>query len=449
MTLRQQAGIIALSTIFLPVRSRGQFSGPEDAHVNMYFPQFADGGTQAQQWQTSVIFVNPDLKSIASVQLSLYGDDGAPLSLDFGFGPASHLSFSVPAGGSRIFTSKMTSPSIVTGWALAYSTSPLQATVLFRALRNGIAQQAVSAPATLPSLRYWSPANDRLGIAIANQDTNGSISVQLIAKDSEGRTVGSNSVTLGPNGHASFNAFQIFPNLPVGFYGAVQISGSSPFVAWTLHADSDVFASLPPGRLLWPISHWDRIWLIYSRVFNAARNIESSLISPAVTLDVNSKPTLNAWADRDGIHIYLALSELISDSESELAFVVGHELGHVVQFRTGRLAYSSNPEWDADVYGMLFSLASGFDPYAAAGALAKLAMAGGKAGLLEQNFDHQNLANDPHGSFNTRIDRVFDAITSLCAAPDSVTLCDEYKSTVHPHFPKITPLSINPPAPTR
>ena len=69
---------------------------------------------------------------------------------------------------------------------------------------------------------------------------------------------------------------------------------------------------------------------------------------------------------------------LSSNSESELAFAVAHEIGHVIQFRTNFTKLSTdNLELDADFWGLLLSLVAGYDPYAGAGTLAKLAMANG------------------------------------------------------------------------
>jgi hypothetical protein len=89
---------------------------------------------------------------------------------------------------------------------------------------------------------------------------------------------------------------------------------------------------------------------------------------------------------------------------------------------------------------MLVSLAAGYDPYAAAGALAKLSMASGKAGLLSQFYD--DLSSDPHYSFGTRIENVFDLMLSICADPDFASFCSQYKDLIHPHFPPGAPLGI-------
>ncbi len=135
----------------------------------------------------------------------------------------------------------------------------------------------------------------------------------------------------------------------------------------------------------------------------------------------------------------LGLSELISDSPSELAAVLGHELGHVFQQRRGRRIFdSTNAEFDADVWGLFLALYGGYDPYGAAGAMAKLAMVTGTAGLIQQ-FEQQ-LAPDAHKSFNTRLELLFDGLVNACkAVPEP---CRSYKGLFHPDFPDSAPLSI-------
>src|SRR6185369_10726147 len=85
----------------------GQFD-PEGAHVNLYFPHLADGGTVAQQWQTSFVFVNPHPSLTAHVALGTYGDSGQPLSLNLGYG-ASVQSFTIPPQGSKTLRSAIAS----------------------------------------------------------------------------------------------------------------------------------------------------------------------------------------------------------------------------------------------------------------------------------------------------------------------------------------------------
>ena len=45
--------------------------------------------------------------------------------------------------------------------------------------------------------------------------------------------------------------------------------------------------------------------------------------------------------------------------------------------------FNKDVEVDADIWGTLISMSAGYDPYAAAGTLAKLSMATGASGLVE------------------------------------------------------------------
>jgi hypothetical protein len=438
---------LALFVVWLPAFA--QFD-PATAHVNLYFPHLADGGTRAQQWQTSFVFMNPHTEAPAQVSLWVFSNDGSPLPLDLGLGLTSNVSFSIPPSGIRILRSNVASEGIVTGWAFASATLPVQATVLFRAIQNGTPLVEISAAAALPAPIYWSAANKSLGVAIANASAEPGASIQafLDAYDSNGAKVGSAQYTLGPLAHASFTLGSVMPNLPNDFSGSLQISTRNsydPLVAWTLNSDRGLLASLPAGQLAWPISHNDRIRLVWSKVLNAAKTAlitsGANMSTPPVTLRILSgSDEINAYASRDGqtVFITLSLSELISDSPSELAFVIGHELGHIAQARAGHnLFISDNYELDADRIGMMLSLLAGYDPYAGAGALAKLSMAADSGSLARQLIED---LTDVHRSFNTRIAAMFSLLRDVCSSPDASGACESYKSIVHPHFPRFVPL---------
>ena len=420
---------------------------PEGAQVISYFPHLADGGPAAQKWLTSLTFVNPHSSFTTAGTAYFFGNDGKPLALDFGKGAAPSFSFTIPAQGSVTFTTTGASPNTVVGWAIVSSSLPIQGVVLFRFAVNGVAQQGVSAQPTAASQQFRSPATFVTGIAIANTNSNASIPVTVSALDSNGNNVATYSVTLGPLGHASFDVYQLFPSLPPTFRGSVLIttSGSNNFVAWTLSGDLGVLASYPPSNLGWPVSQYERIWKVWQKVLNvAAANFPlgppPKLVIDFSTSQINSfaNPSLNE------VHIFMNLAELISDSESELSFVVAHEMGHILQARIGTLIFPTNIELDADQYGMLLSLVAGYDPYGAAGALSKLAMASGQAGLLDQNFDNltATVGLDLHGSFNNRLELIFLVMQTICAMPQYNGFCTLYKSIIHPHLPAIAPLDL-------
>jgi hypothetical protein len=245
----------------------------------------------------------------------------------------------------------------------------------------------------------------------------------------------------------------MFPSLPATFRGSVVITTTLPgnyCVAWTLGTDLGVLASYPPSGLSWPISHYQRIWKVWEKVLNAALVNFPSVTAPRLVIDYSSGQ-INSFAvvNLNEVHIFINLAELISDSESELAVVVGHEIGHIIQGKLGVVVIPSNIEQDADQYGAFLALSAGYDPYGAAGALAKLYMASGQAGLLAQDFDNllSGAGLDPHGSFNNRLAVIFVVMQSVCATPQLQGFCALYKSVVHPHLPPLAPLVKDPPAP--
>ena len=383
----------------------------------------------------------------ANLILSMYGDDGQPLALDFGGGGGSVQGYTVLPSGSLTLHSAISFTTAVTGYAFGTSDLPLQATVLFRRIMNGVPQVEISAAATLPSTQYFSPATRDLGVAIVNI-YNSSKSFQITALDSNGVPAGTTVVNLAAWEHQSFNLSERIPSLAADFAGSVKIVGLAPasdqFLAWTLNVDRDLMASLPPGRLAWPISHFDRIWLVYRKLLAAAPIglidlgiTDVTLNTPgAVHLVISPEQTINALGQPGFVQIDLSVSQLISDSPSELAFIVGHELGHVAQFQHGKTLFLSDAEQDADLFAMTLMIFAGFDPYGGAGALAKLNMVTGKAGILAAAFDN---LTDPHGSFTARLDSMFSTLSQACAQSVASGFCGAYKPVIHPNFPATAP----------
>ena len=439
--------------LVLAVSCFGQFD-PDGAQTNLYFPHLADGGTATDKWQTSFVLVNPHPTLTALVLMGTYGNNGQPLSLDLGSGLSTVQIFTIPPSGSRTLRSAIASSTTVTGYAIATATLPLQGTVLFRRIVNGVPQVEVSAPATLPSQQYFSPATHDLAVAMVNI-YGASRNFQITALDSNGLIAGTSTITLGPLEHTSFNLSDKIPGLRNDFAGSIRIfsvtSGEDQFLAWTLNVGSGgLLASLPPGRLAWPISHFDRIYQVYWKLLAAAPQVVANLgltgvnlnAANAANLTISPDTTINAFGRAGNVQINLSVSELISDSPSELAFIVGHELGHVAQFQYGKNLFLPNAEQDADFFGMTLMIYAGFDPYAGAGALAKLSMATGQAGLLAATFDD---LTDPHGSFSTRIDLMFTTLTQACSQSAAALYCATYKFLIHPNFPATAPLSVKPP----
>ncbi|MCZ2150382.1 MAG: hypothetical protein LC126_21715, partial [Bryobacterales bacterium] len=255
---------IIAATLFLPSVILAQLE-PDTAQVNLYFPQLADGGDQAQTWQTSFVFTNSNPAMPVACMLSTLNDSGGPLALDLGTGLQSRQSFTIPPLGRKTLRSLMASRSVVTGWAYAACSLPVQGTVLFRQIVNGVPQVEISAPASLPSPIYRSAANRSLGVALVNV-YNRPVTITLQAFDSAGNQVGSRDITLCALCHTSFNLSSFSGNFPRDFEGMAVLSGSEPstvFSAWTLNAERGLLSSLPSGGVSWPGGHEDKIWRAY------------------------------------------------------------------------------------------------------------------------------------------------------------------------------------------
>ncbi|MBZ5672860.1 MAG: M48 family metalloprotease [Acidobacteriia bacterium] len=418
---------------------------PQGSQVTSYFPQVADGGSASQHWITSLTFVNPNATLSVTGTVNFYANNGSALALDFGAGPVTSFPIAIPPQGTVVFTTIGAPESVAIGWAVATSNLPVQGVVQYRYSVNGVPQQGVSALATEASALFRSPASSTTGVAIANPSLS-ALGVKIAALDPSGVTVTSNTVTLGPLGHGSFTLSQVLTGLPANFRGTVIVSTTAPntyAVAWTLSTDLGVLASYPPSALNWPISQYERISKVWQKVLGVAAANYPLGTAPRLVIDP-SVGQINSFASTslNEVHIFMNMAELISDSESELAFVLGHELGHIIQTASGGLQFSSNTERDADGYGLQLALGAGYDPYGGGGALAKLAMASSTPTLINPGFDNiqANLGTDPHSSFLDRLGVIFQSLQSVCLLPQNQALCGMYKATVHSHFPLNAPL---------
>jgi hypothetical protein len=428
---------------------------PQGAQVISYFPQLADGGPPSGQWITSLTFVNPNSSFAASGNVNFYADNGSPLSLNFGTGPVSSISFTVPAQGTVTFTSSGSSATTMMGWAIAQSTLPLEGVVQFYVSVNGVQQQGIAAQATPASQLFRSPANTQTGVAIANPSTSATANLLITALDQNGNTRGTTTLTLPPLGHDSFSVGALFPtltglfsNLGGAFQGSILIATTAPAtycVAWTLNVDSaGIYTNNPPSGLSAPVSQAERIQNVWQQILTVAEaNFPLSNNPPTLIVD-QSVSQINSFANtsQNQVDIFMNLAELLNASDSELSYMIGHEIGHVIQSKIGRFLLAQDYEQDADAYGELLSLLAGYDPYAAAGALAKLSDVSGNVDLLAPDFDHLvSVAGvNPNSSLTTRIGVVFQSLQNICASPAYQGACAQFKSNFHDHLPANAPL---------
>jgi hypothetical protein len=436
--------------LLLALQAASAAGKPAISQTYLYFPHIASGGPPGGQLQTRFTFVNPN-NSTATVSLLLLGYAGTPLALDFGSGPTSLITFTIAARGTVVLRNSAVPAAAVTGWAFASASLPIYATSAFRFVINGSTVVEITAEPTLPSTGYTSVATPQVGVVVANPYLS-PLPVVVTVLDGSGNTLGTTNLTLPPLGHSSFNLSAI-PNLPASFTGSVRVTPVTPgwkLIAWAVYSDSSgAISSLPDGRDGFPISQTEQIDKAFRSVVAAFQAIAPPGVpglpsfGPVPQLVISPESDSNAInafaAGGNTVTVNLALAELISDSPSELAWVIAHELGHIYQQRNGGLkVWNADVEWDADIWGALIALAGGYDPYAAAGTLGKLGMATGTANLGVQLWEDLLLPVDAHGSFSTRIDNLTVSIQEVCAlSPAIQASCSNYKQVVHPHFPAL------------
>lgn len=381
----------------------------DPASVTLYFPEIAAGGSPAgEQWQTVLTFTNPSPASAAIIRTKFYGSEGQ--SADLGFGDRE---VTVPPGGERTLTSRIGGQA-VTGSAIAASPVPVLAAATLRRFRAGRLELEVAESAVRPIAGYTAFARLSAQVAIVNISTQCPAPVQVVLRNLNGEALDTRRMEIPPLRREFFNASEAF-GLDDGFAGTLDIEPAGPLrqhlIAWDIT----------------PASEWGYIWRVFRRVMNTARQVFPDAYREPVALRITAEDQVSAFArDGNSIRISFATARMTADSESELAFVIAHEVAHIKQRRTGRLSFSRNEELDADALGSLFLIGAGYDPYAAAGVFGKLQMASGEPGLSgEQNREE---SNDPHKSFSTRIGSVLEALRKVCESDSAVAkACDGYR----------------------
>ena len=422
--------VFALLSLSAPVSAQTFFLGiPESANAWSYIPQIVDGGG----WRTTITIANPNTQPVTGT-IWFRGDDGEYFYLDFDdrSGYWAGIKFEIPRFGMLEYTSRGTSRVPQVGWATVYASNLVQVTATYSSMDEaGNVRYSVSVPASLPAPQYFSAATPGLGVAVANiYNSEQVVQVVALQKDTDGLFF-TGSVRLPSLGHSAKLLSEIIPDLPGDFTGSVLIQASKGYVsALTLRGEGGVYSSLPSGTAARPASHRHVIENVFRSLVSNDSVRANIPNSNDIELTVTSDMEISAYGTRNGVEISLALAELLGDSGSELAFAIGHELGHVYQFRTGKQDFSRNPELDADAWGLFFAFSSDYDPYAGAGVLSKLEMVSGRSDLNSQYLQE---ITGVYPSLNTRLDHIYDTIQEFCDAGEEA--CEDFRNIFHPHFP--------------
>jgi hypothetical protein len=429
---------------------------PMNAQSVLYFPHLTEGGPDVNNfWQATFTMVNTNSVA-ANMSLSFYNDDGTPMMLDFGSGSVPSLAAAIPANGSRQFRSQLThkGPQPVWGWAAGQSDVPVFAQLNYRSMSNGQIAAELATNATTGTAQWTSMANPHMGIAVANPSPNDTMNYTVNVKDADGLDIGSQRFQLAPLGHDAFTLNNRFKSLSPDFTGSVTITGQTTSQSsyrpamWTVGWESGAFATLPDGRALSPADPMASAKRVWGRILATAHQMGYQ-VNPILNLlpgtasngIANAMGGLNA-SGNEQVTVYMSLVEMMGDSDGELAFIMAHQLGHVIQCKTAcKVALdpqmAGNYESDADELGMAISTTAGYDSYSAAGAYSKLQMGNGQvsAGMMGSAavWEDMTLSGSPQGFFAGRINGMYQVQKSMCANPMfQNTSCTAFKNLMHP-----------------
>ncbi len=446
--------IVGMCWLLAGANLQAQFL-PASSNAVFWFAQLADGGPSSQRWRSVFRLVNPITMTNQPVAGTLWFFDpqGNPLPLDFGYGPVTSLQVTIPAEGAIQLQTAGISGTLRTGSVVAVFDSPVQAVEEFLSWTNGVFATAASVNGSGPTYAFETFGDSYTGIAVANPSTS-TIYCSGALTDASGNAVGGNTFTLPGQGQVSFD-IGIALNVPTPAAGSYRLfcyavpsptptSPLRPFVALALAGNSfEITSSMPPGNYTLPGTPYAMIWNAFYQLVKDLNNTPGLGVGQP-KLQISTDQVINAFFDptTNTVNIELALVELLADSPSEVAFVIAHELGHAHQFVSGSLQFNpTNPELDADEFALFGQLLTGYDAYAAGGALGKLMMALQATGLVAQQWENQY---DPHTSFPNRMGQIILEIQTVCALPEAGTLCQQEHILFHPHMPSSsTPLLPN------
>ena len=227
------------------------------------FGQIAFGGL----WQTTFTLINVSSTGTATVTLSFFGDDGAPLNAPVqGFGVTSAYTFAIPAGGSQNVVLQSSDPAPTQGWAsMSASGGTVRGQGSFRLMLPGAISEAVVPLSLPPGLTaaclmplpsgnpiILVPFDNTNGyvtsLAFANPSATSSESYVIEFDDQSGAPLAADTITLGPRQHRAFVSRDAYPL--GGQKGVLRIHGSVdlslPTVLGLLSNSTNVITTILP-----------------------------------------------------------------------------------------------------------------------------------------------------------------------------------------------------------
>jgi hypothetical protein len=454
----------------------GQFM-TADSQVDQYIAQIADGGPPSSGFTTRFRILNSGVLtgSAATGTITFFAEDGSALNVTLGQTTNNVFNVSVPPGGSVTLETSGTAPTIRQGFARFSFDSPVQVTAEFRNFQNQILVNAASVNGATPSPEAWYSGDLYTGIALANPNAFAiNCSGEFI--DPAGGNPGANQYLLNPFQQISFNLSSVsIPESATS--GSFRITcrdatgAFAGFVSLGINGNSHgITSSLPNSALSVPAHHYEDIEKVFAYLSKTIRTnaalgsnfpFTAFLGTPQLVISGDNS-TVNACIEFPSsaapcngaagtVEIWQSMAELMGDSPSELAFVVAHEFGHLVQRNLANgtgfqpiFAFSSlnsTFETDADRFALIVMATAGYDVYGASGALGKLAAMTSVPTLnaqFEQNVQSLLPAGmDMHASIVSRLSNLVPSIAQIC--PSLPNGCTLNQSGLDPHFPATLP----------
>ena len=216
------------------------------------FPHLAVGAS----WQTTITYINYSREEV-SCQTDFISDHGSPLMVSFaGLGTVDSRTDVLPPGGSvHQETNVALSAPLAPGWARAYCTGPVKASLLFRRRNSeGVPTAEAGVAAAVPATRFVTFAEqgegkNGTGVAYANPSDRAAL-VTFTVRDAAGEVLASVDRTLSPGGHDAHGMAELFGL--TSFTGSIEVTSRQHIVSLSLNFEAaPVFSSLPPGER-WP-----------------------------------------------------------------------------------------------------------------------------------------------------------------------------------------------------
>lgn len=169
-----------------------------------YLPHYADGA----EWSSSLSLGNTSPNFAASVQYTVYGDDGAELD------PLLNGTVTLGPTASTVIDSPKP-PALRTGWVKVQSSEPLQATLIFRSAVTGRLDLEATVLARELTTETVAPHDNvafTTGLAAVNPGTT-PLTLTFVFRGTAGGILSTTTLPLGPNAHLSFAIPAKFPQV--------------------------------------------------------------------------------------------------------------------------------------------------------------------------------------------------------------------------------------------